>query len=414
MADDHRKPQAASLPRHLPFLTLVLLLLIVFYTFQGPVRSFFSGRYRALATFDRALGIVLEEYVQPRRPEELVRGAIDGMVQSLEDPHSRFLSPKRNRYLKETETGRYVGLGIRIALEEGKVLIVRVFDGSPAEKAGLKAGDLILAAAEHDPQGLQPPARHDLTGLESLEKASDALRGEIGSVVSLEIDRQGKRLQVPVERREIERPLVHVEVEDGLGYLRISDFPDGVHAKVQEGLQRLAEEGVKGLVLDVRQNEGGFLDEAVRVADLFIAQGLIVSTRSRHERDDRTYEAEPGGPAEDLPLVVLVDAFTASAAEVVAGALQDHDRALLVGTKTYGKGAVNKRFPLPDRSGILLTTGRYLLPSGRAIEGKGLEPDVVVQPPGPEVLEKLQPGQEPPDPQREKATALLREQIGSQ
>ena len=401
MDDPRRQPPASTPPHHLPFLTLVLLLLIAFYAFHGPLRSMLSGRYRASRTFDKALDLVLDEYVEKPDPDELVHGALEGLVKSLPDKHSAFLSPHSNSRQQEVEHGQYAGLGIVIRLRERRTIIYRVFPNTPAELAGLRAGDILVAADGRD-----------LSKVEQLEEVSKALRGEAGSTAKLVVERDGERIEVAVTRAIIRRPIVeHKMLVPGIGYVRVADFPDGVARLLAKALSDLRGEGARGLVLDVRRNNGGFLDEAVRVADLFIADGLIVRTQSRHASDNRVFRARPGGPAEALPLVVLVDGESASAAEVVAGALQDHGRAPLVGTKTYGKGAVNKRFELPDGSGLLITTGKYYLPKGRQIEGEGLTPDVEVEPPSPQQLRDVPPGVEPPDPQRDRAVRLLRQRL---
>ena len=402
-APSHRHHSAS--PQHLPFLTLVLLLLIAFYAVHGPIRSWLSGRYRAARTLDAAFYIILDEYVDTRAPDEVVHGALRGMVDALGDRHSAFLSPATNERLQETESGRYAGIGIAIRLYDGKVLVQQVFDHSPALRAGLRPGDFIVAADGTD-----------LTKLEKLDHASNALRGKEGTTVALRVLRNGSTLDIAVTREVIRRPVVeHRTLAPGIGYIRIADFPDKVASLVSQAIADLKKEGpLHALVLDLRWNQGGFLDEAVRVADTFIAQGRIVSTRSRHKRDDRTFDAKPGGPAEDIPLVALVNESSASAAEVVAGALQDHGRARLVGARTYGKGAVNKRFPLPDGSGILLSTGKYYLPKGRLIEGEGLTPDQPVKPPEREVLKNLPPGAKPPDPQLDAALTWLKNSIGKE
>ncbi|NQT89374.1 S41 family peptidase [bacterium] len=381
MAEDAKKSLQTTLPQHLPFLTLLLLLLLGFYALHGPVRSYLSGRYRAVALFDEALGIVLEEYVEPRTPLELSQGAIDGMVDSLADRHSMFLKPRLNKHVAEDETGRYVGLGILIELVKRKVVIRRVFPGTPAAAAGLKMGDILLSVAEYDPKNIQPETVTDITDMAKIQDVSGVLEGKPGTYVRLGVFRGGKKLSIMVQRREIIRLVVEVEMAaPGIGYLRLTDFPDNVQERVAAGLAELREKGMRALIFDMQNNGGGFLDEAVAVADLFVSEGIIVSTRSRHERDNRIYKAKPGDLAEAIPVVILVDGGTASAAEVVAGALQDHKRAHLVGVSTYGKGAVNKRFALDDASGMLITTGRYYLPSGRQIEGRGLTPDTPIDP----------------------------------
>ena len=342
----------------------------------------------------------------------LVHGAIDGMVQSLNDRHSAFLSPTDNHRLQETESGRYAGLGISVRIDDGRLVIVQVFDDSPAAAAGLKAGDVIVSATDIDPDGLREPVTHDLTDPEKIRQSTAILRGKEGSKITLGILRDGQRLDITVQRGEIQRPVVeHRMLDDGIGYLRIGDFPDDVSGRVRAALDGLRAKNARAVVVDLRRNFGGFLDEAVRVADLFIAQGVIVSTRNRNELENKVSHAAPGGPAEDLPLAALVDGQTASAGEVLAGALQDHGRAVLVGTRTYGKGAVSKRFPLPDGSGILLSTGEYLLPKGRQIEGKGLQPDLVAERPQTKPGERPPPGVKPPDPQLDAAVKLLRERL---
>ena len=396
-----REGKSRPAPQHLPFLTVVLLLLIAFYFLHGPVRSWLSGRYRAVSTFDKALGIVLDEYVDPLSPEEVLPGAINGMVRALKDPHSHYLPPADNQRLAEDESGKYAGIGVRIMLLEGEVVVREVFKGAPGDAAGLLPGDSILAAGEHD-----------LTGIKRPSDATKLVRGKEGTAVRLRIRRGGAEFETSVTRQVIPIPVVEFRIHSGsIGLVRISGFPDELADKVEKALEALHEKGIRSLILDLRSNEGGFLDEAVAVADLFIAEGVIVSTRSRHERDSRIHRAEAGGSGESLPLAVLVNRHSASAAEVLAGTLQAHGRAKLVGTRTYGKGAVNKRFPLPGGHGLLITTGRYFLPNGEQIEGKGLTPDIEVQPPRitKKILEDLRAGDPPPDPQLDAAIRFLRD-----
>ncbi len=472
------------------------------HAFQGPVRSWVSGRYRAMAAFGRALDVCLEEYVEPRPADELVHGAIEGMVEGLHDRHSAFLPPVAHRRLQESETDHYAGLGIGIDLtRDQKLLISKVFDASPAAEAGLRPGDVILWALEHDPDGLRESTKHDFATVTNVHATSNVLRGEKGSKVTLHIRRPKPRglketpakaaekefeeLDITLVRGEVTRPVIETRLLDGgIGYLRLGDFPDGAAAKVAEGLDglryerlrgrlidlylrivgglrdypagkvdetieelekaaaqgpfierfrnvieglpgaartearegmaKLGAEGIRALILDLRNNDGGFLDEAIRIADLFIADGVVLSTQNRCSDENRVFHATRGGPAEELPMAVLVDARSASAAEVLAGTLQDHGRAKLVGAKTYGKGAVSKRFPLGDGSGILLSTGRYILPKGGSIEGTGLEPDLAVPYLTREERDKLnlEPGVKPPDPQLDAAAKLLRERLG--
>jgi carboxyl-terminal processing protease len=434
LTGDPPRRQAPASSQHLPFLTLVLLLLMALHVVQGPVRSWVSGRYRAMAAFGRALDVCLEEYVEPRPATELIHGAIEGMVEGLHDRHSAFLPPVAHHRLEEEETDHYAGLGIQIDLTSGhQIFISKVFDESPAALAGLRPGDLILWALEHDPDGLREPAKHDFAAVTSLPATSEVLRGARGSKVTLHIrrplprapkesarkegekEKEFEELDITLVRGEVVRPVIETRLlEPGLGYLRLGDFPDGAAAKVADGLAALRGQGMRALVLDLRNNNGGFLDEAIRIADLFIAEGVILSTQNRAPDENRVFHATRGGPAEELPMAVVVDARSASAAEVLAGTLQDHGRGKLVGARTYGKGAVSKRFPLGDGSGILLSTGRYILPKGRCIEGTGLEPDLAVQYLTREERDKLNlpPGVKPPDPQIDAAVKLLRERLG--
>jgi len=400
---DPKRHLPAAIPQHLPFLTLILLLLMTFYVVQGPLRSWLSGRYRAEATFNTALDTIADEFVEPRPPSELVQNAIKGMVKGLGDRHSHYLSPTDNQRQQETEAGVYAGIGVVLAQRTDKALIDKVFDSSPAARAGLKPGDELLAADGRN-----------LTGLKSLEKISSVLRGKAGTTVVLTIRREGQQFDVPVTRGEIHRPVVEYRLlADGIGYLLLRDFPNNVHIEIENAVRTLQGRGVRGLVLDLRDNNGGFLDEAVRIADLFIADGVIVSTHGRHPRDDKSWPAISGGIAEALPLIVLVNGETASAAEILAGSLRDHGRARLVGVPTYGKAAVNRRFPLPDGSGLLITTGRYYLPKGEVIEGKGLQPEHVVESLTAKEVEKLPKGASTPDRQLLEAARLLSEQLGA-
>ncbi len=399
-----RKPP----PRYLPFLTLTLLILVIAYAVQGPIRSWLSGRHRAVAVFDKALQVIVDEYVDPVEPKEVLPDALRGMVAGLrkrfKDRHTDYLPPDDNQRFEEAERGKFVGVGILIRFIERRLVVHKVFPDSPALEAGLKSGDIILAADGHD-----------LTQEKTLRGAVRKITGPVGSKVALTIRRGERQFTVTAVRRELPRTIVeHKRIRKAIGYIRIADFPDGVTGKVRGAIKTLREADlpVQALILDLRDNGGGFLDEAVEMADLFVAAGIIVSTRSRRPSEDRTYHAEAGGPAEHLPIVALVNGHTASAAEVVAGALQDHGRARLLGTKTFGKGAVNKRFTFADGSGLLLVTGKYFLPKGRQIEGHGIEPDIEVKPATKEERDKTPIGADFPDPQLDRAVELLAKELG--
>lgn len=395
-------------PHRLPFLTTVLLVLVIAYAIQGPIRSLLSGRHRAVAAFDQALQLIVDEYAEPVEPKEVLPGAIEGMLgilrERFHDKHSQYLPPTDNRRFEEAERGKFAGVGIVIRLIQGKLTIHKVMSDSPAMACGLQAGDIIIAADDHD-----------LTAIKTIREAVQAITGPIGSQVTLTILRGEERLTITAVRRELPSEIVSQKrLAHGIGLVRIAGFPDDVSTMIRDAIAALRTEGpLRALVLDFRSNSGGFLDEAVKTADLFVAKGLIVATKSRRPDEDHAHFAKPGGPAEALPIVCLVNGNTASAAEVVTGALQDHGRARLLGTRTFGKGAISKRYSFGDGSGLQLTTGKYHLPLGRQIEGKGLKPDLEVKPATKAQIDATPAGAELPDPQLDAAIALLARDLGA-
>ena len=325
---------------------------------------------KLFATYQR----IKASYVEPVEDEVLIRGAIDGMLAAL-DPHSAYLDGAALERLETMIDGNYQGLGISVQMDDGAVKVVSPFKGSPADKAGIKAGDFIT----HIDGKL-------IYGLE-LDEAVKQMRGPAGSAINLSIFRPGRDepFDVSVTRGLIELEPVTFELKDGgVGVISVNEFSRDVGVDVSEAIASLRRENgsrLSGLVLDLRKNPGGSLDEAVALSDLFLSEGQIVSQRGRSRRDSVYYEAESvyrGDAAAGVPIIVLIDAGSASASEIVAGALQDQRRALIMGERSFGKGSVQTLLPLTRDAALKLTTARYYTPSGRAVQEGGIEPDIRV------------------------------------
>ncbi len=320
------------------------------------------------------LGDVFErvraDYVENTSDEELIEAAINGMLTSL-DPHSSYMNAKRFDDMKVQTQGAFGGLGIEVTMENGVVKVVSPIDDTPAFKAGIQPGDIITHIDGEQVQGM------------TLPEAVDKMRGAAGSDIKLTI-RRGDRepFDVTLTRAVIKIKSVRSRLEGKVGYVRISSFSEQTDSGLQEEIEKLKKEAngpLQGLVLDLRNNPGGLLTQAVAVSDAFLDKGEIVSTRSRKPEDAQRYNAKPGDLAEGLPIVVLINGGSASAAEIVAGALQDQGRAILLGTKSFGKGSVQTIIPLAGHGAMRLTTARYYTPSGRSIQAVGIEPDIVVE-----------------------------------
>ena len=302
----------------------------------------------------------------------LLEKAIRGFLLQL-DPHSAFLDESSYSDLQETTTGNYGGLGLEISMEDGFVKVVAPMDGTPAARAGLSPNDLILKLDETPVKGM------------NLSEAVETMRGEAGSQITLTVLKVGESLptEVTLTREVIEVASVRHRLIDGFGYIRIAQFQKDTGTEVEAALQELSElsepQPLPGLVLDLRSNPGGVLESGIHVADLFISEGLIVYTQGRLPESERRYEAVRQDMAAGVPMVALVNAGTASASEIVAGALQDHSRALVMGTYTFGKGSVQTILPLASERAIKLTTARYYTPSGASIQAEGIVPDLFVE-----------------------------------
>src|SRR5579871_5000598 len=331
--------------------------------------------YKQLETFAEVLSVAQKNYVTPVPTRELVEGAIEGMVASL-DPHSAYLTGERYRDLEEHTSGSFAGIGIT-AMIKNNILTVEVpMKGTPAERAGLKAGDQVLK--------INDVSTTDMT----LDDAVGKMRGPRGTSLTLTVRRAGvaNPFVVAVSRDTIKIPSVDSKRIDGFGYIRLSDFQEASDEEIQKTLEGFQNQGhgkIAGLVLDLRDNPGGLLNQAVKISDEFLNGGLVVYTQGRDESQREQFFAHSKTGFYAYPMIILVNGGTASASEIVAGALQDQGRALVVGTQTFGKGSVQTILPIDDHSALQLTTARYYTPGGRSIQAVGITPDVEVSDPRP-------------------------------
>lgn len=339
------------------------------YTSKVPAGELPLNELRTFAdVFDR----IKQAYVEDVSDADLLENAIKGMLSEL-DPHSAYLQPDAFQDLQINTTGEFGGLGIEVGMEDGFVKVITPIDDTPAQKAGVMPGDLIIKLDEAPVKGM------------SLNDAVKAMRGKPGTKIVLTILRQGedKPLEISVTRAIIQVRSVRSRVlEPGYGYLRLSQFQVQTSRDAEAALNKLEEAGdepLKGLVLDLRNNPGGVLQAAVDVSDLFLDGGLVVYTQGRLQESDMRFSATPGDRTNGIPIIVLINAGSASASEIVAGALQDHQRAVIMGTDSFGKGSVQTILPLHNNRALKLTTARYYTPNGRSIQAQGIKPDIIVE-----------------------------------
>jgi carboxyl-terminal processing protease len=327
--------------------------------------------YRLLTLFGDVFERVRAEYVDPVGDKDLVENAINGMLTGL-DPHSSYMNAKAFRDMQVQTKGEFGGLGIEVTQDNGFIKVISPIDDTPAAKAGIKAGDIITAIDGKTVQGI------------SLNDAVDKMRGPPNSKITLTIKREG--IDKPVEQALL-REVIHIQVvksrmePDNIGYVRLSQFTEQADPSLKAAVRNLKQQAggkLTALILDLRNNPGGLLDQAVAVSSDFVDQGEIVSTRARHPEDSQRWDAKGDDIIPNTPLVVLINNGSASSSEIVSGALQDHHRAVLVGTRSFGKGSVQTVIPLPGDGAMRLTTARYYTPSGRSIQGLGIAPDVTV------------------------------------
>ncbi len=331
----------------------------------------FSETYKYLNLFGDVFERVRSQYVDEVKDKDLVEYAVNGMLSSL-DPHSSYLNEERFNEMKVETSGQFGGLGIEVTMDNGLVKVVSPIDDTPAFRAGIQAGDYIVKINGEAVMGM------------TLSDAVKLMRGKIGTTIDLMIRREGEDapIEVTLTRDVISIKSVRHRIEGNAGYIRITTF----NQKTEPGLKKAINDiknklGDKliGYVLDLRNNPGGLLNQAIAVSDAFLDKGEIVSTRGRQESDTKRDNATPGDLANGLPIVVLINGGTASASEIVSGALQDHKRAIIMGTKSFGKGSVQTIIPLPGYGAMRLTTARYYTPSGRSIQAKGIQPDIFVE-----------------------------------
>lgn len=314
---------------------------------------------------------IRRSYVEPVSDQELLENAIKGMLQEL-DPHSDYLDASHFNSLQESTQGQFSGVGIEIGSDNGYIKVITPIDGTPAEKAGLEAGDLIIELDKKSIRGL------------SISEAAKLMRGPKGSSIIFTIIRQGseKAIDITIIRDTIKTRSVRSRIiEDNFGYIRISQFQTSTGTDFAAAITKLRKKNpeLKGLVLDLRNNPGGVLQASVEVVDALINDGLIVYTEGRLNNNNQSFSASVGDVSNGLPIVVLINGGSASAAEIVAGALQDQGRAIIMGTRSFGKGSVQTILPVGEQKGIKLTTARYFTPKGRSIQAKGIEPDVIIK-----------------------------------
>ncbi|MHB8137272.1 MAG: S41 family peptidase [Smithellaceae bacterium] len=355
------------------FVIIILGLFVVFGSYSDrKVLAQEKNIYKEIKTFNEVLDMVQKNYVDQVGSSVLIQGAINGMIKSL-DPHSAFMTPEVYKGLEEETQGHFGGIGIEITLVKDVLTVVSPIEDTPADKAGVKSGDQIIK--------IDGKLTNDISIIEAVQK----LRGKKGTKVTITIMREkmAQPQDIVLTRAEIQVKSVKAKTYDGhIGYIRIASFHERTAADLRKALADLNSKSnpTKGLVLDLRNNPGGLLSQAIEVSDMFLKSGIIVSTRGRTKNmETKTPARDDGGREVTIPMVVLVNEGTASAAEIVAGALQDNGRALIAGTQTFGKASVQTVIRLEDGSALKLTTARYYTPKGRSIQAEGIKPDLVVK-----------------------------------
>ena len=324
--------------------------------------------YKYLNLFGEAFEKIKNNYVEPVSSKELIESAIEGMLSSL-DPHSSYLNDDELSELRVQTKGEFGGLGIEVTMENGFVKVIAPIDDTPAYKAGIKAGDLITHLDDEPVLGM------------TLSEAVSIMRGKVGSKIKITVNRnENEKLDIDITRAIIQLKSVKAKVENNIGYIRVSSFNQKVDKQIIDYIKSFkSKNSLIGYVLDLRNNPGGLLDQAVGVTDIFLERGEIVSTKGRNGKKGSRYNAIKKDLTNGLPLVVLINQGSASASEIVAGALQDHKRAIIMGTKSFGKGSVQTIIPSGENVAIKLTTAKYYTPLGRSIQQTGIDPDILVE-----------------------------------
>ncbi len=353
---------------------IFLFIICLFGSSSSYAASKNKETYEYLDLFGKVFDKVRSEYVEEVTDQELIEKAIDGMLTGL-DPHSGYMNEEVWEEMQMDTQGKFGGLGIEITMEEGFVKVISPIEDSPAYEAGILAGDFIIQINDTPVFGL------------TLNESVELMRGEKGESVNLTVSRDGfEPFEITIVRDIIKIQSVKHEIFNNIGYLRITSFTEQTEQGLLDSIKKIhkKKENVKGYILDLRSNPGGLLSQAVKVSDIFLTRGEIVSTRGRESKDIRRYRAKKNDQTNGKPIVVLINGGSASASEIVAGALQDHRRAIIIGTQSFGKGSVQTIIPFQrsdanNISGIRLTTARYYTPSGESIQGKGITPDIVIE-----------------------------------
>ena len=348
---------------------LYLIIFLSSFFFSHSINSAEIDIYKKIDLFGEVLEKINKQYVDEINQSESMDSAINGLLQSL-DPYSSYMSPEIFQEMQTETSGEFGGLGIEVSMEAGVVKVITPIDDTPASKAGIKAGDYIVKIDNVQVQG------------KSLSEAVDLMRGLVGTDIELTIRRRGvkKALNLKVTREIIEVQSVKSDLlENNIGYIRLTSFNDNSSDQIKKQIKKLKKnENLKAFILDLRNNPGGLLSQAIKISDFFLQNGEIVSTKSRKKSENRKWFARKGDITEGKPLVVLINYGSASASEIVAGALKDHKRAIVLGENSYGKGSVQSIIPLKNKGAIRLTVSKYYLPSGKSISEVGVRPDIEV------------------------------------
>ena len=344
---------------------------IIFFTFNFSLKVHANPSdklYQKLDLFSDVLNTLKEEYVDEVEQSDVIDSAINGMLQSL-DPYSAYMSPESFRNMNDDTKGEFGGLGIEITMEGGLIKFISPIEDTPADKAGVQAGDYIVKINNKQVKGM------------SLLDAVKLMRGKVGTIIEITIRRVDvdDELKFKITRDIIKIREVTSEVQENIGYLRVRAFNEQSHDQLLKQIQKIKNKKLDGYILDLRNNPGGLLSQAIKITETFLDGGEIVSTRGRDKNDIKIFNAKKGDKIDNKPLIILINKGSASASEIVSGALKDHKRAIILGEKSFGKGSVQSIIPLKNGGGLRLTTAKYYLPSGISIHEKGVEPDITIK-----------------------------------
>ena len=347
---------------------IILILLTIFFAIESNANQT-DNLYKKLDLFSDVLETLNNEYVDQVDENKVLDAAINGMLQSL-DPYSSYMSPENFRNMNAETKGEFGGLGIEITMQAGLVKVISPIEGTPADKAGIKAGDFIIRINDTQVKGL------------NLFEAVSMMRGKVGTKINLVIRRENvdDELKFTLTRGIIKIREVSAEVKlNNIGYIRLRAFNQKSHNQLKEKIKSFKSKRLNGYILDLRNNPGGLLSQAIKISDMFLDSGEIVSTKGRDKTDIKIFNAKKGDIIDGLPLIVLINKGSASASEIVSGALKDHKRAIILGETSFGKGSVQSIIPLTNRGALRLTTAKYYLPSGSSISEVGVSPDITVK-----------------------------------